>query len=263
VIPCRGLNTLTGAGDTLPAPVRILTSSTKEVRMAWGSGNFENDRAVGWLYLDFHMPLVEKIRSGVAHADERAGNEIMAAVEVMALVCEQIRPNYLHPVHVAQWRDTFLQSWEVYADEICGPSGFKEARRSQIVRSFGRLLAVGEEFRRQAVAEAVVGPVNLDVISEEFIAPAERERLEAQISAALEVAGIGRILGSALFPEPDESNIRWRIPVVVFEHEAGVRVLRQVLRAAEVPAATWIYQETPEAYIEIWFDDNTPPLWGW
>src|SRR5690349_6150658 len=129
--------------------------------MAWGPGNFENDRGVGWLYSGFHMPLVEKIRAGATHADERAGNEVMAAAEVLALVCERIRPNYLHPAEVAGWRDAFLGSWERYAGQIHGPAGFQAARRAVIVHTFGRLLAIAEEGRRQAVAESIVGPAKL------------------------------------------------------------------------------------------------------
>jgi hypothetical protein len=231
--------------------------------MAWGPGNFENDRGVDWLHSGFHMPLVEKLRAGVTHADERGGNEVMAAAEVLALVCERIRRNYLHPDEVANWQESFLRSWERYADGINGPAGFKEARRSVIARTFGRLLAIAEEARRQAVAESLTGPVELTVISEEFIAPAEREQLQARIGTALGEAGIGRVLGGESSPEPDKSSVRTRIGVLVTDHEAGVRALRRVLRAADVPAATWIHQAEPEAYIDVWFDDANPPLWGW
>jgi hypothetical protein len=228
--------------------------------MAWGPANFENDRGVGWLHSGFHMPLVEKLRAGVTHSDEGAGNEVMAAAEVLALVCEQIRPNYLHPAEVAAWSEAFLLSWERYADGINGPSGFKESRRAEIVRTFGRLLAVAEWFRARAAAEAIVGPVELAVISEEFIAPAELEQLQARIGAALGDAG-GRVLGGKSSSEPDEFSIRTRIAVLVNDHEAGVRTLRRVLRAADVPAATWIHQAEPAAYIDVWFDDANPPTW--
>lgn len=231
--------------------------------MAWGPGNFDNDRAVDWLYSGFHMPLVEKLRAGATHSDERAGNEVMAAAEVLALVCEQIRWNYLHPAEVVGWQESFLRSWERYADGINGPAGLKGARRAVIVRTFGRLLAVAEEARRQTVGASVTGPVELAVISEELIAPPEREQLQAQIGAALAEAGIGRVLGGESFREADEFSIRTRIGVLVTDHEAGVRVLRRVLRAADVPAATWIHQAEPEAYIEVWFDEANPPLWGW
>jgi hypothetical protein len=230
--------------------------------MAWGPGHFENDRAVDWLYSGIHTPLLEKIRGGVTHADERAGNEVMAAAEVLAIVCEQIRRNYLHPDQVTAWRDTFLRSWEHYADRINGPPGFKEARRAEIVRTFGRLLVVAEWLREQAVARAAVGPVKLTVVSEEFISREERERLQARIGEAIQVAG-GSVLGGESTEEPDERGNRCRIVVVVPDHEAGVRILRRALRAADLPAATWIHQSEPdEAYYEIWIDEDHPPLWG-
>jgi hypothetical protein len=230
--------------------------------MPWGPGNFENDRAVDWLYSGIHMPLVEKIRAGATHADERAGNEVMAAAEVLAVVCERIRRNYLHPNHVTAWRDAFLQSWEQYADQINGPAGFKEARRAEIVRTFSRLLAVAEWLREQAVARAAVGPVKLEVVSEEFISPEERVALQARIEEALQVAG-GSVQSGESSQEPDQRGIRCRITVVVPDHEAGVRTLRQALSAADLPVGTWIYQAEPdEAYYEIWVDEDNPPLWG-
>jgi hypothetical protein len=231
--------------------------------MAWGPGNFENDHGVDSLHSGFHMPLVERLRAGVTHPDERTGNELMAAAEVLAVICEQVRRNYLHPAEVAGWQETFLRSWERYADAINGPAGFKEARRAEIVRTFGRVLAVAQWFRERAVAEAIVGPVELAVISEEFIAPAERERLQTRIGVALGEAGVGRVVSGESLPEPDEFNIRTRIGVVVTDHESGVRTLRRVLRAADVPSATWIHQAEPEAYIDVWFDEANPPLWGW
>jgi hypothetical protein len=210
--------------------------------MAWGPGNFENDRGVDWLHSGFHMPLVERLRAGVTHPDERTGNELMAAAEVLALISEQVRRNYLHPAEVAGWQETFLRSWERYADAINGPAGFKEARRAEIVRTFGRLLAVAEWFGERAVAETIVGPVELAVISEEFIAPAEREQLQTRIGAALGESGVGRVISGESSPEPDNFSIRTRIGVVVTDHEGGVRTLRRVLRAGDVPSATWIHQ---------------------
>jgi hypothetical protein len=105
--------------------------------------------------------------------------------------------------------------------------------------------------------------VELAVISEEFIAPAERERLQTRIGAALGEAGVGRVVSGESLPEPDEFSIRTRFGVVVTDHEGGVRTLRRVLRAADVPSATWIHQAEPEAYIDVWFDEANPPLWGW
>lgn len=104
-------------------------------------------------------------------------------------------------------------------------------------------------------------PADLEVISEEFIAPAERERLQAQIAAALGDAG--DVLGGQSSPEPDEFSIRTRIMIRVSEHESGVRILRQVLRAANVPSATWIDQAEPMVSFAVWFDETEPPLWGW
>jgi hypothetical protein len=106
----------------------------------------------------------------------------------------------------------------------------------------------------------------LVVGSEELIPPDDLARYATAVGDALTAVGVGSVGASArMTEEPNEWGMRSMILVSVSDLEAGVRVLRHALRAAQVPDATWIYQFQPEliAY-EIWgFSDQDPPKWGW
>jgi hypothetical protein len=108
------------------------------------------------------------------------------------------------------------------------------------------------------------GPVRLDVGSEDAIPPTDLARLEENLQASLAAAGVGRVIGSRTFSEPNANCHRSVIQVEVVALEAGIRVLRRALRDLQVPLATWIWQFAPEEVCyEIWTDDDNPPTWGW
>jgi hypothetical protein len=111
----------------------------------WGAGNFQDDNALDWLWSEVQQPLLRKIESAVAGHDESNGHTIMAAVEVLTVLCEQLQANPPKPPEVAAWRDAYLAAWEGYIDALgCKPK-FKKERRAVIVNTFDRLLATSRK----------------------------------------------------------------------------------------------------------------------
>ena len=106
----------------------------------WGAGNFQNDQSLDWLWSDVQKPLIEKLNSETAKHDESSGEEIMAAVEVLAVLCEQLNADPPKPLEVTAWRDAYLRAWESYIDASDPKPGYKEERRAVIVNTFERLL---------------------------------------------------------------------------------------------------------------------------
>lgn len=112
-----------------------------------GPDNFDSDRACDFLVIDVLQPLAQMMQRVLAdpesaEADDPDCDKIVAAAEILAVLCEQI--DYATPPStefVQQCRDTFLESWDAYIDELNPAPGYKEARRAVIVATFERLLA--------------------------------------------------------------------------------------------------------------------------
>ena len=113
-----------------------------------GPDNFDSDRACDFLQIDVLDPLVQRLGYVLANpesaqADDADCDQIVAAVEVLAILAENI--DYAKPPatrFVERFRDAFLREWDAYIDELAPVPGHKEARRAVIVATFARLLAI-------------------------------------------------------------------------------------------------------------------------
>lgn len=210
----------------------------------WGPGNFEDDTALDWLH-DVQRPLIETIETNLRDQDERNDHLIMAAVEVLAVICEQLNAVPPEPEQVVNWRDSYLKAWDGYIDNLSPKGDYKQERRAVIVKTFDRVLVVAKKWHA----------IPLRVECDEAIPPAERVRLEEQLHAALIVGDVGEITGGKTFEVPGENGELTIITGVVFSRDAARPVLRRSLQALNVRSATWIcFGEPADEYDEVWVD---------
>ena len=120
--------------------------------MGWlGPDNFDNDRALDYLS-DVVDPLWEKIEGlqeypDLADPNEPDSDEIVAAVELLALLCENTQ--YVPPAtsRIKVCRDNFVRYWYgamrewIESDDTAKPDpDYVEQRRAVMERTFERLL---------------------------------------------------------------------------------------------------------------------------
>lgn len=111
----------------------------------WDAGNFDDDSALDWLGTEVYDRLVGAIEDGLGEHDEGNGAEIMAAVEILALICENTPMIPPRAEDVARWRKAYLETWHGYIDGLDPAPGFKEARRQAIEATFDRLAATAKK----------------------------------------------------------------------------------------------------------------------
>ena len=117
---------------------------------SWGTGNFQNDDALDYLGEVMHS-LIGKLEEVVEHpiraeADEPSNFEVMAAVEIITVLCENLNAIPPEPDLVSKCQETFLKSWGKSIDGLDPKSGFKEERREVIVASFEKLKTIAQEW---------------------------------------------------------------------------------------------------------------------
>lgn len=118
---------------------------------AWGAGNFEQDNALDFLWREVQHPLVRQVETMLAdpasgQADDPYSGPIMAAVELLAVLAEQVNAVPPEPVVVARWRDTFLPAWDRTCLDVYFRAEDAAARREVIVATFERLAALAAKW---------------------------------------------------------------------------------------------------------------------
>jgi hypothetical protein len=112
----------------------------------WGAGNFSNDAALDFVASAVVKPMTTQLRKVVenlALADpEEHSFEVLAAVEILAVVCEGINAYPPPSELVEQCRDVCLRGWDQGIDKLDPKPGYKEERRAVIAATFERLLKV-------------------------------------------------------------------------------------------------------------------------
>ena len=114
---------------------------------AWGAGNFQQDNALDFLGREVQQPLVRHVETMLAdpasaQADDPYSGPIMAAVELLALLTEQVNAVPPKPDTVTRWRDTFLPAWDRTCLNVYFRAEDAAARREVIATTFERLLAL-------------------------------------------------------------------------------------------------------------------------
>ena len=80
---------------------------------------------------------------GLADPEEPASFEVMAAVELLAVVCEGVRVACPPPSQLVEdCRDLCLRGWDEGIDKLDPKPGYKEERRAVIAATFARLLKI-------------------------------------------------------------------------------------------------------------------------
>lgn len=121
---------------------------------AWGSGNFEQDGALDFVWEEVQQPLLRKIRKVLgkpilAEADEPESGPIVAAVEILALLSEHVNAAPPLPDEIALWKATFLNSWDQTAADVYYRQNDLIERRSIIAATFDRLTGLANRFHHR------------------------------------------------------------------------------------------------------------------
>ena len=116
----------------------------------WGSGIFQNDVALDYL-AEIQEALVKRMEQiianpSLAEPDEPTSAEVMVAVEIAAMLCEQFNAVPPEPDFIELCRDTYLQVWDGYIDKLAPNPDYKTERRETIGASFEKLLRRSQQW---------------------------------------------------------------------------------------------------------------------
>jgi hypothetical protein len=116
---------------------------------ARGAGNFEDDTALDWLWLNVQKPIVDDIQSFLGRHDEGNGPAIIAAVEVLALLCEHLPAAPPKPREVTDWRQSYVRTWKGYIDGLEPTAEFKVEKLAAINAAFKKLLKLSRNWHEK------------------------------------------------------------------------------------------------------------------
>lgn len=113
----------------------------------WGAANFDNDTAFCFALDAVIKPLSAQLRRvienpALADPEEDASFKVMAAAEMLAVLCEELRLAPPPTELVEDCRDLCLRGWDEGIDKLDPKPGYKEERRAVIAATFERLLKV-------------------------------------------------------------------------------------------------------------------------
>ncbi|MGW0577847.1 DUF4259 domain-containing protein [Streptomyces sp. NPDC002920] len=112
----------------------------------WGTGNFENDTAADHLSI-----LTDRLVTEVADAmagdpveiepDEYWGVAVPANLELLSLLARQgyVGASLPEAEMVEGWKKTYMAVWESCIDDLMPSSGYKDKRRTVLIRTFDEL----------------------------------------------------------------------------------------------------------------------------
>ncbi|MFC4508612.1 MULTISPECIES: DUF4259 domain-containing protein [Streptomyces] len=112
----------------------------------WGTGNFENDTAADHLSI-----LTDRLVTEVADAmagdpveiepDEYWGVAVPANLELLSLLARQgyVGASLPEAEVVEGWKKTYMAVWESCIDDLMPSSGYKDERRTVLIRTFDEL----------------------------------------------------------------------------------------------------------------------------
>ncbi|MDX3131063.1 DUF4259 domain-containing protein [Streptomyces europaeiscabiei] len=112
----------------------------------WGTGNFENDTAADHLSI-----LTDRLITEVADAmtgdlveiepDEYWGVVVPANLELLSLLARQgyVGASLPEAEEVEEWKKTYMAVWEGCIDDLTPSSGYKDERRTVLIRTFDEL----------------------------------------------------------------------------------------------------------------------------
>ncbi|MFK4762200.1 DUF4259 domain-containing protein [Microbacterium sp. ZW T5_45] len=119
----------------------------------WGPGNFDDDTVADGLS-EITDELIAKIAEPFAddddtelQPDEWAGSMVPAWLEILTDIAAAGRVGATFPDSgtISAWGERFLQVWDEYIDELDPDPEYRVERRSVLVSTFDRALAVARE----------------------------------------------------------------------------------------------------------------------
>ncbi|WP_327696847.1 DUF4259 domain-containing protein [Streptomyces sp. NBC_00459] len=119
----------------------------------WGTGNFENDTAADHLSI-LTDRLITEVTDAMAgdpveiEPDEYWGVAVPANLELLSLLARQgyVGASLPEAEVVEGWKTTYMAVWESSIDGLAPSSGYKDERRTVLIRTFDELA----ELRRKA-----------------------------------------------------------------------------------------------------------------
>jgi hypothetical protein len=113
----------------------------------WGPENFANDTAFCFALDAVVKPLTTYLyrlaeNPALADAENDTSYKIMAAVEILALVCKELRLAPPPLELVKSCRELCLQGWDEGIERLDPNGNLKEPRRAVIAETFERLIEV-------------------------------------------------------------------------------------------------------------------------
>jgi hypothetical protein len=117
----------------------------------WGPENFDNDTAFCYALDAVVKPMIAQMRRVVenpelADPEEDASFKIMAAAEILAVLCEQLPLPTPPKELIEDCRDLCLRGWDQGIDKLDPTPEYQEGRRAAIVATFERLLTASQKW---------------------------------------------------------------------------------------------------------------------
>jgi hypothetical protein len=118
----------------------------------WEAGNFDNDEALDYV-AEIQAPLLHQLEHIIAdphlaEPDEPTSARVMAAAEILAILCEQCNAVPPKPDIVTQCQEAYLPVWDGYIDRLEPDPEYKLERRKVIQATFERLLNLARQWHK-------------------------------------------------------------------------------------------------------------------
>ena len=112
----------------------------------WGADNFENDSALDFVANSVIKPMTACLQRAISHPEladpDEMSDEIMAAVQILVVVCDTINAAPPSLRIVEQCRDICLLRWDAGIDAFEPKAGYKSERRKIIADTFEKLVRI-------------------------------------------------------------------------------------------------------------------------
>ena len=113
----------------------------------WSASNFGNDAACDFVQNVVVKPLTARLQDivenpALADPEEQACFEVMAAVELLAVVCDGGKAHPPSSQLVEDCHDLCLRGWDEGIDKLHPDAEYKLERRAVIAATFERLLVI-------------------------------------------------------------------------------------------------------------------------
>ncbi|MEH0638859.1 DUF4259 domain-containing protein [Streptomyces bottropensis] len=112
----------------------------------WGTGNFDSDTAADHLSILTNR-LITEVADAMAgdpvelEPDEYWGIAVPANLELLGLLARQgyVGASLPEAEVVEGWKKTYMTAWEGRIDDLTPSSGYKDERRTVLIRTFDEL----------------------------------------------------------------------------------------------------------------------------